>query len=790
MLAIGAGSAMMLASPLSPEEALGRIQNSQLRKMSGITNAQPALVHTFTDTKGLPTVYAFNKADNRGYILLSADDVAAPVLGYADSGSFDFSEMSPEMGWWIGEYSKQINYAILHGQEPYSISATRSTTKAPIEPLVKVKWNQNAPFNNMCPELNGQRCVTGCVATALAQVMSYWKYPEQPTGTISYTPSGFSSPLTLDLNSQKLDWSNMLDVYTAGEYNTTQANAVAYLMKACGYSVKMDYDPSESGAVSYDLGTALINNFGYNKNITYEAREYYTNSDWNDMVYAELAAGRPVLYGGQSEGGGHQFVCDGYSDGYFHINWGWGGMSNGYFLLESLNPDSEGIGGGSGGYNFDQDVIRYVQPTLTSDGAGAQLQQTGSVTGTISGNTVTLAPNASQNAGWWNMTYSTLSLQMGVAVSAAGSTTPLGTVSIGQANFPQMGGFSSVQFQFPSGLSDGKYLCRFVTKDLSDSNAQWLDPQMQPGMTNGVYVVKQGSNISIENIAEQKATFVSGAINGPLYYQCLANVSISMKNSTDVELSQTVAPVVVDGSGNQVLQGSSIAFTLEPGTSIDKTWDTQFTLISGATAPSDGAQMYLMFTNMDTGSYYDFQQPVTVNVNTNGVSISVNNFTIADTQQQTVQGVANTWVITNPGNIQTSFRIQNNYGYYGYPTYVFITPHTGNSILKMTAVKDATVQAGQSANLSADVSFEAGVEGTLYDIGVLYYGPSGSGSMGYMAQLLQPFVISKTSDVSDISDNSDIAAEYYDLQGRRLSQEPETGVFIRKAGTSVEKIIR
>ncbi len=189
----------------------------------------------------------------------------------------------------------------------------------------------------------------------MAQVMYYWKYPEKGTGTVTARVNDIQTA-PIDLSTITFDWDNMTDTYDQSS-TPAQKKAVAALMKACGYSVDMGYTVDESGAQTINLAKALVENFGYNENITFLQRNYFSGQDWNNLVYGELKAGRPVLYSGASITGSHQFVCDGYDgNGYFHINWGWGGMSDGYFLLEALNPGAQGTGGSAGGYNYAQTI--------------------------------------------------------------------------------------------------------------------------------------------------------------------------------------------------------------------------------------------------------------------------------------------------------------------------------------------------------------------------------------------------------------------------------------------------
>lgn len=208
--------------------------------------------------------------------------------------------------------------------------------------------------------------MTGCVATAMAQVMRYWKYPATGQGSHSYIcePNGGQSfTESMDFSTITFDWDNMLPVYTSGNYNDTQADAVAQLMHACGVSVDMTYTPVESGAQSSWVGNALRNYFKYDSSLSYAVRGLFSNAEWEQFIYNELAASRPVQVNGRGSGGGHAFVCDGYQgDHYFHFNWGWGGSSDGYFMFSALNPGSLGIGGGSGGFNYDQSATYNIFP--------------------------------------------------------------------------------------------------------------------------------------------------------------------------------------------------------------------------------------------------------------------------------------------------------------------------------------------------------------------------------------------------------------------------------------------
>ena len=209
--------------------------------------------------------------------------------------------------------------------------------------MITAMWDQIEPYNNMAPLYGSERTYTGCVATTMAMVMDYWNYPEKGQGKVSYTASTIGKRIELDFSKRKFDWDNMLRSYDIdGEYSAEQTDAVAYLMKACGYAVKMDYSTSASATLAMYIGQAMAKYFNYDPNYRYELRLHHSSSEWEQIIYDNLKNAGPVLYGGGSYlGGGHSFVCDGYDgNGFFHFNWGWSGISNGYFSLDALQPDA------------------------------------------------------------------------------------------------------------------------------------------------------------------------------------------------------------------------------------------------------------------------------------------------------------------------------------------------------------------------------------------------------------------------------------------------------------------
>lgn len=362
-LAALAGMAGVNARQLTPAEALARATatESTLNTVQSVT-AVPTLCYT-ASRDGMNTLYVFNRADNGGFLIVPADDgITATVLGYADGGTFTSAESMPDnVRWWLDQYSGEIAMSLSGNTERVQEEGEITDTLQAVEPIVKTRWNQLAPYNDMCPELNGRHCPTGCVATTMAQMMNVHQWPENGIGSHAYKPIAIGRMITADFAATTYRWDKMLDVYTQ---SSPQENidAVATLMYSCGVSVNMQYNSNASGANYESAAKALVKYFDYDKGIRVLVRGCYGYEEWVAMIHNELMNGRPVMYAGSNDEASHAFVCDGYrGNGYIHINWGWGGLSDGYFLLTALDPNEQGTGGSSAGYNIGQQLILGIQ---------------------------------------------------------------------------------------------------------------------------------------------------------------------------------------------------------------------------------------------------------------------------------------------------------------------------------------------------------------------------------------------------------------------------------------------
>ena len=227
----------------------------------------------------------------------------------------------------------------------------------------------------LCPIVRGEPTYTGCTATAVAIVMRYHQWPEKGVGTLpGYKISRGEVLLELPLG-HTYDWKNMPLEYPYVGYSQVEANAVAVLMRDCGWMIFSDYGPvgsSGTAASTFYIPSGLTTYMGYDKRVRTISRNGYTTSEWNSLMQGELESNRPVIYSGFNDNAGHAFVLDGYTDqNYYRVNWGWGGYCDGYFLLTVLDPEGQGSGGSEGGYNMYQDAVIGIQ----KDDGGAYLEE-------------------------------------------------------------------------------------------------------------------------------------------------------------------------------------------------------------------------------------------------------------------------------------------------------------------------------------------------------------------------------------------------------------------------------
>lgn len=334
--------------------------------------------------------YVFNAGMDQGFVIVSGDDRVETVLGYSTSGHFDVDNIPPAMADLLNHYAAQIE-AIRNGAPV----AARRASHNYLPDLMTVKWDQIAPYNGKTPlgyytnKKEGVNCVTGCVATAMAQVLYHQhlvdatqaEIPGYQNKTSFRSPDGVQEVFVPTIpRGSALEWSNMVDNYTGSE-SQVQKDAVANLMLYCGASVQMNYKLPELGGSTAGISSvpdAFKKYFGYSRGVRCVSRANYSDSEWDDLIYKELSYKRPVIYQGQTaKNAGHAFIVHGYDgDGKYAINWGWGGSQDGYFSLNNLTPPKQGTGGSAGGYNYDQWAVINLTDESFSETVKATITKT------------------------------------------------------------------------------------------------------------------------------------------------------------------------------------------------------------------------------------------------------------------------------------------------------------------------------------------------------------------------------------------------------------------------------
>lgn len=334
------------------------VQQNALKRQAHKAKAQTADAASAT----LATPYYVYNLTGGGYVVVSGTTALEPVIGYSEQGTITPEGTLPDgLRYWLGYAAEAAAYAEQHPEAvaPHPAKAARHGVTpgmnyakgidynkdiAPLlenSPIGNIQWGQDAPYYDQCPMKGGRRCYTGCMATAMSQVLAYHQYPKN------------------------YDWAEILPTYKGGKGTATQKSEVARLNHDVGVALNMEYGTDQSGSVSTQYSKALRDQFGIHENVALINRDDFTYGEWMDILLSEFMAGRPVIYDGVSNDGGHAFVIDGYraKDGFVHVNWGWEGMSDGYYNIILLNPQETGIGAVlSSGFTSYQDAVVGIEP--------------------------------------------------------------------------------------------------------------------------------------------------------------------------------------------------------------------------------------------------------------------------------------------------------------------------------------------------------------------------------------------------------------------------------------------
>lgn len=425
-----------------------------------------------------------------GYAVIANDDTFDPVLGYSDGTLTD--DAPPAFTWWLNTINRNLEDMLAKGEKPGQVERAAGY-KTAVDELLTTQWSQEDPYNRLCPTYLSNNVetpyVTGCVATAMAQILYYHKYPTKGYGSKSYffypEEGGSRQRAFANFGNTTYDYANMISTYANNNFTTEQATAVATIMYHCGVSVEMGYSKSGSGAFSNDACLALRKHFLYDENIKMYRRDFYNKKEWMDMVYRELNDACPILYGGATtSNAGHSFVLDGYdANGLVHVNWGWNGKSNGYYDIASLLGYSEGQ---------DMVVVRLPDDTRFDSryhslwGLGYPLNMTKSGTNLV----------ASCQA-LYNLDVESFTGDIDILAAnlATGETTQMAnanSVSMLESGYGFQ--FSNLRFSV-SALADGKYRLYLASKDSRDTD--WQPVRSNESVRNSYILEKNGAAMTL-----------------------------------------------------------------------------------------------------------------------------------------------------------------------------------------------------------------------------------------------------------------------------------------------------
>ena len=627
---------------------------SAARKYSRTGQVAPAKNLRSDKTNNAP-YYAFNL--EQGYVIVSGDDEMTELVGYAENGFFDAENVPPQMQLWLDGYAEYVA-AVQSGKAKARKILLSDSPSVVVEPLVTTKWNQDAPFNNFAPEYtddnnNTQRCATGCAATAMAQIMKFHNWPEQGVGHYSYEHQSFGT-ISSNFSEHVYDWTNMIDRYNNGEYSNVQADAVALLMKDCGVSLNMNYGPV-SGASIYSYTPAFKNYFRYSSRTV--NRSGCETAEFTKIITDELQEGRPIIYCGTGEDGGHAFVVDGYDTNYFlHVNWGWGGYSDGYFDMNYMDPTGLGIGGGSGAFKWNQGIV-LARPLKDGVEPYEFIQQLcfvlfNDVQGGIfceqempanKGDVVTILLRNTANLSGESFFGS---LNVGVFDDSGALVTMGNEERIENNNGDllefQSGSLYSVDLPMTlntAGIADGNYIVRAMSKANGDvwrefASTDCLNMTVADGK---VYLSAPTPNISMVGI---------GSYDTATYKGFSFNADVTVHNSSSIPVDGSIMFTVNDSETGDALSGSLRAIVYDncdfkarisfPTTDdffvIGKTYNISFTgfqTTDGKTLPINNA-IPLSFSIVENAEVQNSLTFFNINGNPFGMTVSNENFSKTD----------------------------------------------------------------------------------------------------------------------------------------------------------------
>ncbi|MFZ4581673.1 MAG: C10 family peptidase [Paludibacter sp.] len=717
-----------VAEALMVAQQLQRTSTNTLQKTPAASNAVQ-LTHiervAAVNSDSITTYYVFNKSDNNGFVIVSADERTKPILAYSTEGSFNTSSLPQTLKYWLNVYNNEIlsikpTDKKLTTTINYTESTNNTSFATTIAPLLgNIKWNQGDPYNNLCPLIppaNTTRSVSGCVATGMAQVMMFHKWPVSGTGSNTYTSTTNNISLTQSFAGTNYNWSNMTDTYSTAS-TEAQKTAVATLIYHCGVAVSMDYGTTSS-ASTLAMANALKNNFGYDSNLQQFQRNYYTRTEWKNMLKAELNTLKPILYSGNSNDGGHLFVCDGYdANDLFHFNWGWGGQSNGYFQLSALDPSSQGIGGSSDGFNASQEILIGIQKPTNTSIASYQLftNDTLAYSTKVVKRNGTFAINASKV---YNKGISTFSGNIAMALYSTNNVF-LGTIGTTKsiADLRTYYSYSPLIYSnisIPSTYAAGNYKIYMVYGGSGQSN--WQIMRGPVGIPNYINATVTATQVLLATPTNEVPKLILNSFtkNGNLYPNKTGRFSVSVTNN-GAEYNSTLS-IYLESFDNQTTNQlvSTEAINIAAGETRNVEFQGNITMTQGKYYLSvmyDPSNNPTKSTTIEQLGNYQLVDIITAPTETPVLllnsAISFPNASKVERNQATLTA-----------------NIKNTIGFYDKKIIAFIFETTGGGSLTYLGYQDAFIDANESRTFT--FSGELNLPLKNYNIAVYYQNTSNS----------------------------------------------------------------
>ena len=747
------------------------------KRISAKTTSLTLAYKTNVNVNEPSELYVFNKDTNGGFVIVSGDSRANQILGYSDEGCFDYNNLPENVKSWIAGYVDQINYLRANNIQKANVRVVKlDKTVSPL--LGDIAWNQDSPYNDQCPRFDlNTKCATGCVATAMAQILYYNKWPDVGTGSHTYYPTILNGGnLTANFGNTHYDWADMLPEYDENSSSQSRS-AVAQLMLHCGISVDMYYS-SSSGAMPVDVPKALANYFSYDQGVAYRVRSNYSNEEWESRIINELNAGRPVFAAGYSSLGGHAFVFDGYdSNGLIHVNWGWGKMSNGYFHTTALTPASQGIGGSKGGFNYKQQIVTGIRKPSSETEEDVELISAEGINTSAenitNGSTTNISLNGKiTNVGWENSIFDYGLLLMNENNDTVKIIKGDKYISLKEDSSIVNTKYSNVCL---GQLADGDYKLYPVCRK-SDGTRQWNRIRdAYVGYPNYLNVIANKNNVSFITPNYFDLKVEKANVPSSLFSTVAAKITTTIVNNGDVEYyGEIKASIYNKITKKYVAQSEGYMIDLNPGDSTMVTFTDAYTASAG--------EYTVYFTDDDNtriGVGYDV---VMKDAPTGSAELEpAEQLTFADNNN------------VDRDSMIIHAKITCTKGIFGGQLYLFIFNKDGNTQMGCLNPEYIYAAEGDTVDVKFSGPFENGVPGTLYMADLVKYDGTYYSNLTPKDKASCIFRLISTTGIVNNQYNDEQYNEIYNINGEKIADKNITnlthGIYIlRNCGKTIKVI--